>query len=84
MKLQLNGGGGACFPLHFDTDADLDGRRVTALVYLNPEWAAGDGGELMLYPFPHAPVKVQPAGHCPPRHSTHWFEPYFLVCDGIL
>jgi hypothetical protein len=41
-----------CFPLHFDSDAAVDGRRVTALTYLNPEWKPGDGGELVLYPFP--------------------------------
>ena len=60
VKLQLNRGSGGCFPLHFDSDAALDGRRVTALTYLNPDWTPGDGGELVLYPFPEPPVKVEP------------------------
>ena len=36
----------ACFPMHFDSDATLDARKITALTYLNPDWTEGDGGEL--------------------------------------
>ncbi|GFH20674.1 prolyl 4-hydroxylase, partial [Haematococcus lacustris] len=36
-KLQYNRGQGGCFPMHLDTDAMLDGRKVTAIFYLNPE-----------------------------------------------
>ena len=58
--LQRNAAGG-CFPLHFDSDVRVDGRRVTVLTYLNPDWRDGDGGELILYPFPlRAPVKIEP------------------------
>jgi hypothetical protein len=61
VKLQRNAGFGGCFPLHFDSDARVDGRRVTVLTYLNPDWRDGDGGELILYPFPlRAPVKIEP------------------------
>ena len=60
VKLQVNFGMGACFPLHFDSAAELDGRRVTALTYLNPGWKEGDGGELVVYPFPSPPVKIEP------------------------
>jgi len=60
IKLQHNVGGGGCFPLHFDTDAAVDSRKVTAIFYLNPEWREGDGGELVLYPFPKERVAVQP------------------------
>ena len=45
-------GQGGCFPIHTDTDAAVDSRRVTAIWYLNPGWRQGDGGELRLYPFP--------------------------------
>ncbi len=38
IKLQVNTGGGGCFPLHLDSDERLDGRRVTAIFYLNPGW----------------------------------------------
>ena len=36
IKLQVNEGQGGCFPCHFDSDEALDGRRVTAIFYLNP------------------------------------------------
>lgn len=29
-------GGGACFPMHFDSDEAVDGRRLSAIFYLNP------------------------------------------------
>lgn len=59
IKLQRSRDGG-CFPIHFDTDRAIDGRLVTAIVYLNDAWQPGDGGELRLYPFPRAPVTVEP------------------------
>ncbi|KAL4428382.1 hypothetical protein ABPG75_002471 [Micractinium tetrahymenae] len=60
IKLQYNAGRGGCFPMHFDTDASLDTRKVTTIWYLNPGWKPGDGGELRLYPFPEAPVDIEP------------------------
>ncbi|PNW74928.1 hypothetical protein CHLRE_12g504100v5 [Chlamydomonas reinhardtii] len=60
IKLQYNAGGGGCFPMHYDSDEQLDGRRVTAIFYLNPDWTEADGGQLRLYPFPGAPVDVAP------------------------
>ncbi len=36
IKLQVNSGSGGSFPLHVDSDASVDGRRVTAIFYLNP------------------------------------------------
>lgn len=60
VKLQYNEGDGGCFPLHFDTYGD-DGKCVTAVLYLNDDWHDGDGGEIVLYPFPsEAPVVVAP------------------------
>ena len=41
VHAQANDGGGACFPLHFDSDPALDSRRVTALFYLNRDWCVG-------------------------------------------
>ena len=60
VKLQRNAGDGGCFPLHFDSDAGLDARVVTALTYLNPAWEKGHGGELVLFPFPDEPVTIEP------------------------
>lgn len=60
VKLQYNAGSGGCFPLHFDTYGD-DGKCVTAVLYLNEHWTTGDGGELVLYPFPAVkPIVVAP------------------------
>ena len=39
IKLQVNSGNGGSFPLHFDSDEALDGRKVTCIFYLNPRWA---------------------------------------------
>ncbi|KAK9805616.1 hypothetical protein WJX72_007982 [[Myrmecia] bisecta] len=60
IKLQVNQGNGACFPLHYDSDEQLDGRKVTAIMYLNPDWEPSHGGQLRLYPFPGPPVDVAP------------------------
>jgi hypothetical protein len=60
-KVQRNTGDGGCFPLHFDADPGVDARRITMLTYLNPTWRHGDGGELVLFPFPmEAPVSITP------------------------
>lgn len=60
VKVQRNGGGGGAFPLHWDTSPSVSKRIFTAIVYLNPSWSRGDGGELLLAPFPYAPVRVAP------------------------
>ena len=60
-KLQVNEGAGGCFPLHFDSDASLDSRRVTMCAYLDEDWCeARDGGALALYPFPRGRVTIAP------------------------
>ena len=35
-------------------------RALTCILYLNPGWAPGDGGELQLTPFMQRPVRVAP------------------------
>jgi len=50
LKLQWNRGKGGCFPIHFDSDPSIDSRRLTAILYLNPDWTEKDGGALKLYP----------------------------------
>lgn len=45
----------ACFPAganykaHLDRHRESEARLVSAIVYLNPDWTAHDGGELRLY-----------------------------------
>jgi len=39
-----------CAVRHSDVSVAVPRRRVTAILYLNKEWAPGDGGELVLYP----------------------------------
>ena len=60
LKAQVNDGFSACFPLHFDTDASLDARKVTALFYFNPHWQPAHGGQLVLYPLPRRRVVIEP------------------------
>jgi Rps23 Pro-64 3,4-dihydroxylase Tpa1-like proline 4-hydroxylase len=60
IKLQYNAGEGGCFPIHSDSDPKIDPRIISSILYLNPEWKAGDGGELKLYPFPNSPVVIEP------------------------
>ena len=60
-KVQVNTGAGGAFPCHFDLPATPDARRVlTVLLYLNPDWAQGDGGEVEIFPFPFADSCVPP------------------------
>ena len=59
VKLQLARRGGA-FPMHHDAAGWPDSRMLSAILYLNADWKAGDGGELRLYPFPFDSLDVQP------------------------
>lgn len=60
IKLQYNQGSGGCFPLHYDNPGRPNKRKITCLVYLNPAWKEGDGGELELVPFCGRKVVVPP------------------------
>lgn len=44
-------GSGGCFPLHYDNPGPPNKRALTCLLYLNPDWKEGDGGEVCLRPF---------------------------------
>lgn len=44
-------GSGGCFPLHYDNPGPPNKRALTCLLYLNPDWKEGDGGEVCLTPF---------------------------------
>ena len=59
IKVQYNQGNGGCFPLHFDTNGK-DGRKLTAIFYLNENWQSSDGGELVVFPFPFEPITIPP------------------------
>lgn len=62
LKVQRANGNAACFPIHVDSAADVDGRVVTALLYLNAGWDGRvDGGALRLYDSPVSLVDVAPA-----------------------
>jgi hypothetical protein len=70
MKIQYNSGDGACFPCHFDSDAQVDDRCCTLILYLNPEYltvpsnaeaAQAQGGHVICYPIPFPPVSFSPA-----------------------
>ncbi|HXQ63301.1 MAG TPA: 2OG-Fe(II) oxygenase, partial [Steroidobacteraceae bacterium] len=52
---------GAAYARHLDRSAAGAERVVSAVLYLNPDWAPDDGGELCLYA-PTGPVTVAPRG----------------------
>jgi len=60
IKAQLNSGCGASFPMHSDSDSDVDSRQISCIIYLNQNWKKTDGGELRLYPFPYNHVDIEP------------------------
>ena len=70
IKIQYNAGDGACFPCHFDSDASVDQRCLTFILYLNPEYltvtsdaaaAQEQGGHFVAYPIPFPPVSFSPS-----------------------
>ena len=69
LAVYLPGSGG--YRRHID-NPNLDGRRLTAIVYLNPGWKAEDGGQLLLYnPDAAAEVLEEIA---PIADRACWFE----------
>jgi Rps23 Pro-64 3,4-dihydroxylase Tpa1-like proline 4-hydroxylase len=60
VKLQLNEGSGGCFPWHYDNPGAPSKRALTCILYLNPDWKLGDGGELRLQPFCGVAATVAP------------------------
>eukprot|EP00933_Yihiella_yeosuensis_P029041 TRINITY_DN2276_c1_g8_i1.p1 TRINITY_DN2276_c1_g8~~TRINITY_DN2276_c1_g8_i1.p1 ORF type:complete len:413 (-),score=94.68 TRINITY_DN2276_c1_g8_i1:22-1230(-) len=81
VKLQINEGGGGCFPWHYDNVGRPNKRRVTMLCYLNPDWKEGDGGELLLLPFLRpAPLAERIA----PLHNRIVFFLSDRICHRVL
>ena len=62
IKIQINTGGGS-FPWHYDNPGPPNQRALTCVVYLNPRWKHGDGGEIVLWPFLSKPTTISPL-HC--------------------
>jgi hypothetical protein len=94
LRLQLNEGHGGCYGLHTDADSNANTtttttdeeenggssfRGLTCLFYLCEEWHVGDGGELVLLPWPFSPPLVS----VPPRAGTVViFDP--VMTHGVL
>ena len=57
MQVTCYPGGGARYVRHVDNNTD-NGWRVTCILYANPMWEDGDGGELRLYPTNGLPTDV--------------------------
>lgn len=51
---------GAFYRRHRDAFKGEANRRLSLVVYLNPDWTQEDGGQLVLYPDDGAPVSVLP------------------------
>ena len=62
-KVQVNTGSGGAFPCHFDLPSQSGQgakRLLTVLLYLNPQWVDGNGGEVEVLPFPFANTVLPP------------------------
>lgn len=55
---------GAFYLRHLDRFRDDDRRMVSAVLYLNDDWQAGDGGQLRMYLKHDQPYDVEPGGGC--------------------
>jgi SM-20-related protein len=53
---------GASYSRHVDRFRDDDLRTVSAVIYLNPDWLAGQGGALRLHPLGAAAHDIAPFG----------------------
>jgi len=60
IKLQCNEGNGGCFPLHYDNPGMPDKRRLSCLLYLNPNYTVTSGGQLRVIPFLQAATDILP------------------------
>ena len=64
VRIQINEGHGGCYTMHTDSGTGPMGPGqtlcLTALIYLNEEWEPADGGELRVFPYPHAAHVIAP------------------------
>lgn len=51
---------GAHYSRHLDRFRDDDARVISTVLYLNPDWTPGDGGELRLYPVDAERIDIEP------------------------
>jgi len=60
LQLARYPGEGARYQRHRDSFRGQQGRRVTAIFYLNPGWQPAHGGSLRLHPEGRPPIEVAP------------------------
>ena len=64
-KLAVTSPGGSVYPLHVDNPQGLtagDTRKLTCIIYLNPEYKEGDGGQLRIFSGKHESHDLTPDG----------------------
>ena len=64
-KLAVTSPGGSVYPIHIDNPQGLivnDIRKLTCIIYLNPDYEADDGGELRIFGFPDKNIELTPNG----------------------
>ena len=93
-KVQVNTGNGGAFPCHFDLPAPSETkpakRILTVLLYLNPDWLAGHGGEVEVLPFPFQNSVLSPLNQrlvafssCTTLHRVRPFFGQSRVCVNL-
>ncbi|GFH56205.1 hypothetical protein CTEN210_12681 [Chaetoceros tenuissimus] len=64
-KLAVTSPGGSVYPLHIDNPQGLqanDIRKLTCIIYLNPDYETGDGGELRIVSAVDEKIDIPPDG----------------------
>jgi 2OG-Fe(II) oxygenase superfamily len=64
-KLAVTSPGGSTYPMHIDNPEGIaagDTRKLTCILYLNPDYQEGDGGELQIVLAPDRTVDLTPQG----------------------
>ncbi|MDV7402803.1 2OG-Fe(II) oxygenase, partial [Arthrospira platensis SPKY1] len=51
---------GAYYKKHLDAFRERQGRLISVICYLTPNWTEGDGGELLIYDHRIEPARNQP------------------------
>lgn len=75
---------GRCQSLSQDNSGPPSKRSITCLVYLNPDWTDGDGGELVLHPFLEPDIIIAPLMRRAVFPGCYCINPNICTCLFIV